>query len=132
MEDYERLDQAVKRNIDRFPEDFMFQLTKEEFETFVIFFYLTGVGFEVKEPPVKYKRGKKPKAKKWGHYIQMADNRPVTNDKWLMINTILSHVWQGNKMSQEQTLLWETVEKLASHDSQQHPLFHIFGKDTKK
>jgi hypothetical protein len=24
--------QAVKRNLDRFPEDFMFQLTKEEFE----------------------------------------------------------------------------------------------------
>ncbi len=24
--------QAVKRNIDRFPEDFMFQLTKEEFD----------------------------------------------------------------------------------------------------
>jgi len=24
--------QAVKRNIERFPEDFMFQLTKEEFE----------------------------------------------------------------------------------------------------
>jgi hypothetical protein len=30
----------------------------------VIFFYLTGVGFEVKEPPAKYKRGKKTKAKK--------------------------------------------------------------------
>ncbi len=27
-----RLNQAVKRNIERFPEDFMFQLTKEEFE----------------------------------------------------------------------------------------------------
>jgi hypothetical protein len=26
------LNQAVKRNIDRFPEDFMFQLTKEETE----------------------------------------------------------------------------------------------------
>ena len=26
------LNQAVKRNIDRFPEDFMFQLTKEELE----------------------------------------------------------------------------------------------------
>ena len=26
------LNQAVKRNIDRFPEDFMFQLSKEEFE----------------------------------------------------------------------------------------------------
>ena len=26
------LNQAVKRNIKRFPEDFMFQLTKEEFE----------------------------------------------------------------------------------------------------
>jgi hypothetical protein len=30
----------------------------------VIFYYLTGVGFEIKEPPVKYKRGKKPKTKK--------------------------------------------------------------------
>ncbi len=27
------LNQAVKRNIKRFPEDFMFRLTKEEFET---------------------------------------------------------------------------------------------------
>lgn len=27
------LNQAVKRNIERFPEDFMFQLTQEEFET---------------------------------------------------------------------------------------------------
>ena len=27
------LNQAVKRNIDRFPDDFMFQLTKEEFES---------------------------------------------------------------------------------------------------
>ncbi len=27
-----QLNQAVKRNIDRFPSDFMFQLTKEEFE----------------------------------------------------------------------------------------------------
>jgi hypothetical protein len=26
------LNQAVKRNLDRFPEDFMFQLSKEEFE----------------------------------------------------------------------------------------------------
>jgi hypothetical protein len=27
-----RLNEAVKRNLDRFPDDFMFQLTKEEFE----------------------------------------------------------------------------------------------------
>jgi len=27
------LNQAVKRNIERFPEDFMFELTKEEFKT---------------------------------------------------------------------------------------------------
>lgn len=27
-----KLVQAVKRNIDRFPEDFMFQLTKDEFD----------------------------------------------------------------------------------------------------
>lgn len=28
-----RLNEAVKRNIQRFPADFMFQLTKEEYET---------------------------------------------------------------------------------------------------
>ncbi|MFH1487294.1 MAG: ORF6N domain-containing protein [Pseudomonadota bacterium] len=27
-----RLNEQVRRNIDKFPEDFMFQLTKEEFE----------------------------------------------------------------------------------------------------
>ncbi len=30
-----RLNEAVKRNIDRFPEDFMFQLTKEEMENWI-------------------------------------------------------------------------------------------------
>ncbi len=29
------LNQAVKRNLDRFPKDFMFQLTKEEFENWM-------------------------------------------------------------------------------------------------
>lgn len=28
-----RLNEQVRRNLDRFPEDFMFQTTKEEFET---------------------------------------------------------------------------------------------------
>ncbi len=31
-----RLNQQVKRNIDRFPEDFMFQLTKEEFDRLIL------------------------------------------------------------------------------------------------
>jgi hypothetical protein len=31
--DTKRLKEAVRRNIDRFPEDFMFELTKEEFES---------------------------------------------------------------------------------------------------
>ena len=30
------LNQAVKRNIERFPEDFMFQLTKDEWQKYVI------------------------------------------------------------------------------------------------
>lgn len=32
------LNQAVQRNIDRFPEDFMFQLTKEEFKDLIFHF----------------------------------------------------------------------------------------------
>lgn len=30
-----RLNEQVKRNIERFPEDFMFQLTKEEFDNLI-------------------------------------------------------------------------------------------------
>ena len=30
-----RLNEQVKRNIDRFPEDFMFRLTKEEFDILI-------------------------------------------------------------------------------------------------
>jgi hypothetical protein len=37
-----RLNQAVKRNIDRFPEDFMFQLTKEEFEILISQFAISN------------------------------------------------------------------------------------------
>jgi hypothetical protein len=32
------------------------------------------IGFEIREPPAKYKRGKKPKAKKREHQIQMTDD----------------------------------------------------------
>ena len=32
------LNQAVKRNLERFPEDFMFQLTKEEWRSFTLQF----------------------------------------------------------------------------------------------
>ena len=36
--------QAVKRNIDRFPEDFMFQLTKREFDDLRSQFVTSGMG----------------------------------------------------------------------------------------
>lgn len=38
------LNKAVKRNIDRFPEDFMFQLTKEEFESLMFQFGISKRG----------------------------------------------------------------------------------------
>ena len=38
------LNQAVKRNMERFPEDFMFQLTKEEFEIWKSQFAISNVG----------------------------------------------------------------------------------------
>ncbi|MDM7917692.1 MAG: ORF6N domain-containing protein [Methanosarcina sp.] len=44
------LNQAVKRNIDRFPEDFMFQLEKEEFETWLYQFGPSGWGGRRKLP----------------------------------------------------------------------------------
>ncbi|MCK4663381.1 MAG: ORF6N domain-containing protein [Bacteroidales bacterium] len=44
------LNQAVKRNIDRFPEDFMFQLTKEEFENLKSQFVISSWGGRRKLP----------------------------------------------------------------------------------
>jgi len=44
------LNQAVKRNIDRFPEDFMFQLEKDEFETWLYQFGPSGWGGRRKLP----------------------------------------------------------------------------------
>ncbi len=41
------LNQAVKRNIERFPEDFMFQLTKEEWRNISSQIVMTNEGDEV-------------------------------------------------------------------------------------
>ena len=44
------LNKAVKRNIERFPEDFMFQLTKEEFENLKFQFGISRWGGTRKLP----------------------------------------------------------------------------------
>ena len=43
-----RLNEAVKRNIERFPEDFMFQLTKEEFESLESYFETSNEAYHLK------------------------------------------------------------------------------------
>jgi len=44
------LNKAVKRNIDRFPEDFMFQLTSEEFKNLIFHFGISSWGGTRKLP----------------------------------------------------------------------------------
>lgn len=44
------LNKAVKRNIDRFPEDFMFQLDKEEFKNLIFHFGISSWGGTRKLP----------------------------------------------------------------------------------
>jgi hypothetical protein len=44
------LNKAVKRNMRRFPHDFMFQLTKEEYENLIIHFGVSGWGGPRKPP----------------------------------------------------------------------------------
>ncbi len=44
------LNKAVKRNIDRFPEDFMFQLNKEEFKNLIFHFGISSWGGTRKLP----------------------------------------------------------------------------------
>ena len=51
------LNQAVKRNIERFPEDFMFQLTKEEFEILKSQFVTSSWGGVRKMPFVFTEQG---------------------------------------------------------------------------
>jgi hypothetical protein len=45
-----KLNKAVKRNIDRFPEDFMFQLTREEFKNLIFHFGISSWGGTRKLP----------------------------------------------------------------------------------
>lgn len=45
-----RLNEAVKRNSNRFPEDFMFQLTKEEFQSLRSQFATSKIGRGNKNP----------------------------------------------------------------------------------
>ncbi len=45
-----RLNEQVKRNIERFPEDFMFQLTKEEFDNLIFQFGTSSWGGRRKLP----------------------------------------------------------------------------------
>jgi len=40
------LNQAIKRNIDRFPEDFMFQLTEDEFSSSIIKSHVSDSNWE--------------------------------------------------------------------------------------
>ena len=51
------LNKAVKRNIDRFPEDFMFQLTKGEFENLIFHFGISSWGGTRKLPYVFTEQG---------------------------------------------------------------------------
>jgi hypothetical protein len=51
------LNKAVKRNIDRFPEDFMFQLTKKEFEILIFHFGISRWGGTRKLPYVFTEQG---------------------------------------------------------------------------
>ena len=44
------LNKAVKRNLDRFPQDFMFQLTKEEFQNLIFHFGISSWGGTRKLP----------------------------------------------------------------------------------
>lgn len=51
------LNKAVTRNIDRFPEDFMFQLTKEEFNNLIFHFGTSSWGGTRKPPRVFTEHG---------------------------------------------------------------------------
>jgi len=51
------LNKAVKRNLDRFPEDFMFQLNKEEFDNLIFQFGISSWGGTRKLPYVFTEQG---------------------------------------------------------------------------
>lgn len=63
------LNQAVKRNIERFPEDFMFQLNPEEFANLKSQFVTSSWG-GIRAAP-------------WLEETQPTLKRPLTSDAWL-------------------------------------------------
>ena len=55
--DTSALNKAVRRNLDRFPEDFMFQLTKDEFKNLMFHFGTSSWGGTRKRPRVFTEHG---------------------------------------------------------------------------
>lgn len=88
------LNQAVKRNTNRFPEDFMFQLTRGEWESLrsQIVILESGRGKYPKYPPFCIYRTRSRHAflrfkKRNSHPCKYSDNKSVYKNAWAVTNS---------------------------------------------
>ena len=75
------LNQAVKRNIDRFPVEFMFQLTKEEYENLKSQFVISSWGGRRKLPFAFTEHWNERQAREWHYYSPEQSYRAAKADK---------------------------------------------------
>ena len=113
-----RLNQQVKRNLDRFPKDFMFQLTKKEFESLMLQFATSnkGRGGRRKPPYVFTEHGAIMLASVLNTAIAVRASIQVVR-AFVRLREILStHKKLAYKLS-------ELERKIEKHDEEIHSIF---------
>lgn len=116
-----RLNEAVKRNSSRFPEDFMFQLTMEEFKNLSSQFAISSWG-GIRRPPFAFTE----------HGVAMLSSA-LRSERAIQVNIRIIRVYI--KMKQillDSKELWQKMEKLeqnlATKDDEIKTIFNILKK----
>lgn len=113
-----RLNQQVKRNLDRFPSDFMFQLTRQEFSALMLQFATSkrGRGGRHKLPHVFTEHGTIMLAAVLNSVIAVRASIQVVRAFVRLKQILASHVELARKLT-------ELEQKLEGHDEAIHNLF---------
>jgi len=108
------LNLAVRRNIERFPEDFMFQLTKEEFQNLILQFATSRWGGPRKHPFVFTEHG-----------ILMLSS-VLNSDRAIKVNIQIMRAFV--KIREYLATHKDVLKKLEEHDKQIKTIFGVINK----
>lgn len=125
------LNQAIRRNLDRFPEDFMFQLTKEEFTNLISQIVISRWGGRRKKPFVftehgavmlasvlRSKRAVQMSIEVVKAFVRLRHVLASHKDMEKQLTEIRSFMLkQSNKTDREFRKVWKAIEELTNNEN---------------